>query len=292
MTLERSTTRSIATPQVGLPLLQRAVGHPRREGLVQPDVVPPRERHVVAEPLVRHLVGVDRGLDALELDRLLLRRSEQDRLGPRDEAGVLHGAEGHRLRNRRAGRAWRTETACRSRPRAARGSGPSSRRRSARARPCPSGRRCGSASSSCRRARRRRSRRDRRRRRRGTPAGARSSRSARRGRRPAPAPSETIGVFETALAPAGIVSVSSQGDLYEGSSKQGNARRRVGRLELRVDVPGVAVLLAEDALRGGLVDRARVLDVERRARPAATGSVEGEADEVARLPGRRGPRPR
>ncbi len=37
--------------------------------------------------------------------------------------------------------------------------------------------------------------------------------------------SEAIGVFETALVPAGIVSVSSQGDLNDGSSKQGNARR-------------------------------------------------------------------
>ncbi len=83
----------------GLPLLDRAVGHPGGEGLVQPHVVPPGERHVVAEPLVRDLVGVDRGLDAPPPDRLLLRRREQRRLRPGDEPRVLHGAEGHGLRN-------------------------------------------------------------------------------------------------------------------------------------------------------------------------------------------------
>ena len=38
--------------------------------------------------------------DALELDRLLLGRREQDALRPGDQARVLHRAEGHRLRDR------------------------------------------------------------------------------------------------------------------------------------------------------------------------------------------------
>ena len=43
---------------------ERLVGHPRGESFVQPDVVPPRHRHEVAEPLVRHLVRHD-GRDVL-----------------------------------------------------------------------------------------------------------------------------------------------------------------------------------------------------------------------------------
>ena len=71
-TFERSTTRSTCSPHVGCHSVDRAVRHPGGERLVQPHVVPPGERHEVAEPLVRDLVGVDRGLEAPPLDRLVL----------------------------------------------------------------------------------------------------------------------------------------------------------------------------------------------------------------------------
>ena len=86
-------------------------------------------------------------------------------------------------------------------------------------------------------------------------------------------------MLETALVPAGIVSVSSQGDLYDGLVEAGKRAARVGGLELRVDVPGVAVLLPEDALRGGFVDRARIVHVQLDL-PGRKLPVEGESGEV------------
>ena len=52
--------------------------------------------------------------------------------------------------------------------------------------------------------------------------------------------------------------VSCQGSCSDGSSKQGKARRANGRLELAEDVPVVAVLLAEEALRSRPLELAAV----------------------------------
>ena len=123
----------------GLPLGDRAVRHPGGEGLVEPDVVPPRERHVVAEPLVRDLVRVDRSLETLPLDRLVLGLRQQDRLRPGHEPRVLHRAEGHRLRDDELVELRERDTASRSSPRASRGWARSSRRRNAPAEAFPFG---------------------------------------------------------------------------------------------------------------------------------------------------------
>src|SRR5262249_30294676 len=63
---------------------------PRRERLVQPDVVPPRRGDVVAEPDVTELVGGNVEVAALEADALVLGLAEDRPRPERDEARVLH----------------------------------------------------------------------------------------------------------------------------------------------------------------------------------------------------------
>jgi hypothetical protein len=65
--------------------------HPRREGFVEPDVVPPGRRHIVAEPLVRQLVRLHVKADALLIHRRIVVHQQQF-FAERDRAGVLHRA--------------------------------------------------------------------------------------------------------------------------------------------------------------------------------------------------------
>ena len=68
--------------------------HERREGLVEPDALPPLHRHEVAEPHVGELV-VDHVGDDLELGLTRARRiDEEEDLAEGHAAEVLHGAEG------------------------------------------------------------------------------------------------------------------------------------------------------------------------------------------------------
>ena len=76
----------------GVPLVDDLVGHPGGERLVEPQIVPPRHRHPVPEPLVRELVRHDLR-DALLLGERGGLRVEQERdLPVGDEPGVLHRA--------------------------------------------------------------------------------------------------------------------------------------------------------------------------------------------------------
>ena len=47
--------------------------HPRRESFIQPEIVPPRHRHQIAEPLVGDFVGDDFINPLLCCDRRILR---------------------------------------------------------------------------------------------------------------------------------------------------------------------------------------------------------------------------
>ena len=88
-----------ATLVVGPPRIDHLFREPRRERLVEPDVVPPRRRHQVAEPLVRHLVRAETRGDVAERRRRGI-GLQQDRRSIRDEPGVLHReAYGERDRN-------------------------------------------------------------------------------------------------------------------------------------------------------------------------------------------------
>ena len=69
---------------------RRPGGGPRREGLVEPEVVPPLHGHQVAEPHVRHLVQDDRG-EPQPL-RVGGRAAEQQPVAVRHAAPVLHRA--------------------------------------------------------------------------------------------------------------------------------------------------------------------------------------------------------
>lgn len=69
---------------------QHLVAHVLGEGLVQPDVVPPLERHQIAEPHMGHLVGDH---DAAGLAFGVGDGGAVDELvAEGDQAGVLHGA--------------------------------------------------------------------------------------------------------------------------------------------------------------------------------------------------------
>ena len=63
--------------------------HVLREGLVEPEVVPPPHRHQVAEPHVRELVGDDLGAEPALAARRTAPRDEV-LVGEGDQAGVLH----------------------------------------------------------------------------------------------------------------------------------------------------------------------------------------------------------
>ena len=69
--------------------------HPGREGLVEPDVVPPGRGDQVSEPLVGELVCRDRRVGAPTLDPVLLGTGQDQRLAEGDQAHVLHRAELH-----------------------------------------------------------------------------------------------------------------------------------------------------------------------------------------------------
>src|SRR5262249_32801488 len=75
---------------VGLPLLDDLLGDPRGERLVQPDVVPPRGRNEVAEPLVRDLVRADTRCHAPEARAVRAWPGEQDVRTVSDHPRVLH----------------------------------------------------------------------------------------------------------------------------------------------------------------------------------------------------------
>ena len=90
--------RALAHLEVGphaparLPDVHGLVGHPGRERLVEPQVVPPHHRDQVAEPLVRELVG-DHLRDALlHVERCGGRIEQQRHLAKGDRPGVLHRA--------------------------------------------------------------------------------------------------------------------------------------------------------------------------------------------------------
>ena len=91
--------RGVAAGELALVLVPRRIearddlpAHPAREALVEPDVVPVRHRHQVAEPLVRELVRRDRDPAQPALVRGLAVHQHQG-LGVSDEAGVLHRAK-------------------------------------------------------------------------------------------------------------------------------------------------------------------------------------------------------
>ncbi len=73
------SSRAGAAVVVGLPAVDDLLGDPRRERLVEPDVVPPRGRHQVAEPLVRDLVRADVRGAVAEARRRRVRLREQHR---------------------------------------------------------------------------------------------------------------------------------------------------------------------------------------------------------------------
>ena len=71
---------------------ERLVRHPRGESLVQPDVVPPRHRDEIAEPLMRHLVREHRFDRLAHRHRRRLLVGQQVGFAVEDRRGVLHGA--------------------------------------------------------------------------------------------------------------------------------------------------------------------------------------------------------
>jgi hypothetical protein len=77
---------------LGVHLLGDADLDPRRERLVQPDVIPPGGGDEVAEPLMTGLVGDERHEPPPEADVLLGRSAQDDVGGAGDHAGVLHGS--------------------------------------------------------------------------------------------------------------------------------------------------------------------------------------------------------
>ncbi len=84
--------------EVGAHGVHRQVLHPRGEGLVEPQVVPPRHGDEVAEPLVREFVRDDVGVALLLPDGRAVVDVEVA-VAEGDEARVLHGARaevGHR----------------------------------------------------------------------------------------------------------------------------------------------------------------------------------------------------
>jgi len=70
------------------------VAHPRREALVEPQIVPPGHRDEVAEPLVGHLVGDDRGDNLTGDGRAVLRVNQQGSLAVCYRSPVLHRSGG------------------------------------------------------------------------------------------------------------------------------------------------------------------------------------------------------
>ena len=102
----------------GLPVVDDLVGHPRGERLVQPEVVPPRHRHQVAEPLVRELVRDHLG-DALLLRQRRGRRVDEQQRPRGRSPRPRSPSRRPRSRARRSGRACRTGRGGRSSPRAA-----------------------------------------------------------------------------------------------------------------------------------------------------------------------------
>ena len=79
-----------ATADLRVPHVADLRGGPRREGFVEPKVVPPGHRDQIAEPLVRELVGDDLTEPAELPVRRRLRVEEEAVLGEHDRARVLH----------------------------------------------------------------------------------------------------------------------------------------------------------------------------------------------------------
>ena len=75
-----------------LPVAQDLGIHPGGERLVEPDVVPPRGGHQVAEPLMGHLVRYYRCVFALAADAVLRWVAQHDTLHAGNQSGILHRA--------------------------------------------------------------------------------------------------------------------------------------------------------------------------------------------------------
>ena len=108
--LLRWRERQPSRGQSGRSSAMTTLRQPRRERLVEPQVVPPRHRHVVAEPHVRDLVRGDAHEALLEDRRHLVGTREQELRRVGDEARVLHRAAERRLADTRRGRASETDT--------------------------------------------------------------------------------------------------------------------------------------------------------------------------------------
>ena len=87
-----SFERAQLGPERRLELRRHLRREPGGEGLVQPDVVPPRRRDEVPEPLVRELVGVDAEEALAQRGRRRVADQQQPLLVD-DEPRVLHRAE-------------------------------------------------------------------------------------------------------------------------------------------------------------------------------------------------------
>ena len=86
-TLKRSPARRI---EIGPHLMRDQRPHPRGEGLVEPQVIPPGHRDVVAEPHVRDLVRGDADEELFKTRRQFVGSREQRPRRVRDEPRILH----------------------------------------------------------------------------------------------------------------------------------------------------------------------------------------------------------
>src|SRR5258706_299427 len=83
-------TRGAVCIPLRLPRADHLGGDPRREGLVEPEVVPPRHGDEISEPLVAELVRADARVPALPAGRVFVDAREDDLMAEGDQAGVLH----------------------------------------------------------------------------------------------------------------------------------------------------------------------------------------------------------
>ena len=269
---EREPTRAATRPApFGLPAVDDLRRHPRRERLVEPDVVPPGHRHEVAEPLVRGLVGADARVRAAGSGSSRRQASRGGAL----EAYVTRpgfsiapnptvcGITRWSSFSYGYGMSKYVSSSVEDRPRrlhgpARLGGAPfrddDADRRLVAARRCPRPRR---------RTGRRRARRD------SSAAASSARRRTSSSRRPRPSRT-TTGVFETAIAPLRDVERELPRDVLNDGLVEARERApRVDRLELAEDVPVVSLLLPEEALG--------VLEVDAApSRRALTSSRPGE----------------
>jgi hypothetical protein len=89
--LQRVARGGKARVERRFPLVDDFALHPRGKAFVQPEVVPPRHGHQIAEPLMGELVGDDDRLAALGGRGRMGRVEQQHLFAVRDEPRVLHG---------------------------------------------------------------------------------------------------------------------------------------------------------------------------------------------------------